>query len=220
MQLRVGAMQLLIDGPDAGAAAATVVLSHGAGAPMDSPFMAFFAQGLAAAGLRVMRFEFPYMAKRRADGRKRPPDRVEVLLDNWREAIASTGVPIGRLVIGGKSMSGRIASMVADEAGVLGLVCLGYPFHPPGKPEATRVTHLADLRTPTLIVQGTRDPLGSQAEVAGYSLSSAIRVHWLADGDHGFVPRVASGRIESDNWQEALTTLTNFVAELKGSSER
>jgi Predicted hydrolase of the alpha/beta-hydrolase fold len=205
------AIELLIDGADAGSAATTLVLAHGAGAPMDSPFMASFAEALAAGGLRVVRFEFPYMAGRRRGGPKRPPDRAPVLLATWKEAIEATGTPAERLVIGGKSLGGRMASMIADEAGVRGLVCLGYPFHPPGKPEATRIAHLEQLRTPTLILQGSRDPFGGEAEVTGYPLSDAIRLHWLADGDHGFKPRAASGRTERHNWQDALAAVIDFV---------
>ncbi|MCP5367196.1 MAG: alpha/beta fold hydrolase [Hyphomicrobiales bacterium] len=201
---------LLLDG-DA-AAPVTVALAHGAGAPMDSPFMAAFAQGLAERGLRVARFEFPYMAGRRAAGSKRPPDRAPVLEAAWRAVIDHLGP--GRLVIGGKSMGGRIASMVADDAGVRGLVCLGYPFHPPGRPEKTRVAHLETLRTPTLILQGTRDPLGNADEVPGYPLSPAIRVHWLADGDHGLKPRKASGRTEAGNWAEAMDAIAEFARRL------
>jgi len=198
---------LLFDGP--ADAALTVALAHGAGAPMDSPFMATFADGLAAAGLRVARFEFPYMEARRKDGRKRPPDRAPVLLDTWRGVIARLGRD--NLVIGGKSLGGRMASLIADEAGVRGLVCLGYPFHPPGRPEKTRTEHLAALKTPTLILQGTRDPLGNADDVAGYTLSPAIRVHWLADGDHGFKPRKASGYSERQNWDEAVKAIAAFV---------
>lgn len=198
---------LLFDGPSD--AAVTVALAHGAGAPMDSPFMAAFAEGLAAAGLRVARFEFPYMARRRAEGTKRPPDRAPVLLDAWRAVIGELGA--GNLVIGGKSMGGRMASMVADEAGVRGLVCLGYPFHAPGRPEKPRTEHLELLETPTLIVQGTRDTLGNAEDVAGYALSPAIRVRWLADGDHGFKPRKASGRTEAENWAEAMAAIVDFV---------
>ena len=200
----------LIDGPDA--APLTVALAHGAGAPMDSPFMAAFAEGLAAAGYRTVRFEFPYMAKRRADGRSRPPDRTDTLLAAWRDVIAELGAE--RLVIGGKSLGGRMATMIADEAGVCGAVALGYPFHPPGKPDAARTDHLENLRTPTLILQGSRDPFGDVDDVAGYALSSVIRVHWLADGDHSFVPRKASGRTEVQNRQEALGVVSEFLAEL------
>ena len=128
----------------------TVVLAHGAGAGMDTPFMTFFAEGLAAGGLRIVRFEFPYMAERRRTGKKRPPDREPVLRATWLTVIEQIGAK--NLVIGGKSMGGRIASMVADDAGAAGLVCLGYPFHPTGKPEKLRVDHLHDLKTPTLTI--------------------------------------------------------------------
>ena len=133
---------LVFDGPDD--AELTIALAHGAGAPMDSPFMATIAAGLAATGLRVARFEFPYMNRRRIDGTRRPPDRAPVLLETWRAVI--TTLRPGRLVIGGKSLGGRIASMLADQAGVRGLVCLGYPFHAPGKPAAPErlIPHPAD----------------------------------------------------------------------------
>lgn len=190
-----------------------IVLAHGAGAPMDSPFMTFFAEGLAEAGYRVVRFEFPYMAARRRDGRNRPPDRANTLLDAWCSVIDRLGPE--RLVIGGKSLGGRMASMVADRAGVRGLVCLGYPFHPPGKRDVVRTQHLQALRTPALILQGTRDPFGNREDVAGYDLSSAIRVHWLEDGDHGFAPRVASGRTAQQNLGEALNMVCRFVQTLQ-----
>jgi uncharacterized protein len=123
--------EFLFDGPKN--ADRTIVLAHGAGAPMDSDFMNVIASGLAKSGLRVARFEFPYMVKRREDGRRRPPDCAPVLLESYLQVVAELGPE--NLIIGGKSMGGRIASMVAGAAGVAGLVCLGYPFHPPGKPE-------------------------------------------------------------------------------------
>jgi len=187
----------------------TLALAHGAGAPMDSPFMTFFAASLAASEVRVARFEFPYMAARRSGGAKRPPDRTDVLLASWRAAIAALGPE--RLVIGGKSLGGRIASMVADDAGVLGLVCLGYPFHPPGRPERTRIRHLQSLRTPALILQGTRDPFGSRDEVETYPLSPAIALHWLPDGDHGFAPRAASGPTLAGNLEDARVAVAAFL---------
>jgi predicted alpha/beta-hydrolase family hydrolase len=190
----------------------TIALAHGAGAPMDSPFMAAFAEGLAAEGFRVARFEFPYMVKRRLIGTRRLPDRAPVLLDAWRAVIAALGP--GRLVIGGKSLGGRMASLVADETGVRGLVCLGFPFHAPGKPATERIGHMANLVTPTLILQGERDTLGNAHEVAGYDLSGAVRVHWLADGDHGFKPRRASGLTEGQNWDEAMAEIAKFVSGL------
>lgn len=201
---------LVFDGP--AAAPLTIALAHGAGAPMDSPFMAAFAEGLAAEGFRVVRFEFPYMVKRRLTGTRRPPDRAPVLLEAWRAVIAALGP--GRLVIGGKSLGGRMASLVADETGVRGLVCLGFPFHAPGKPATERIGHMANLVTPTLILQGERDTLGNAGEVAGYDLSGAVRVHWLADGDHGFKPRRASGLTERQNWDEAMAEIAKFVSGL------
>ena len=113
----------------------TVVLAHGAGAPMDSPFMEEIANGCAAAKLRCIRFEFPYMARRRTDGARPGPDRAPVLEKCWHNVVAAIGNP-DRLIIGGKSMGGRIASHIADQAAVAGLVCLGYPFHPPGRIDA------------------------------------------------------------------------------------
>lgn len=204
---------LLIDTPpQGGAAPLTFAFAHGAGAPMDTPFMTFFAEGLAARGWRVVRFEFPYMAARRQGDRRPPPDRQPVLLATWRMVIAALGAKT--LVIGGKSMGGRMASLLADESGVAGLACLGYPFHPAGKPERLRTEHLATLKTPCLICQGTRDPLGNAEEVAGYALSPAIRLHWAEDGDHDLKPRKASGRTADQNWTETLNALDGFFRSL------
>ena len=203
-------IDFLWNGPEDGP---LLVLAHGAGAPMDSAALQALARGLAAEGLRVARFEFPYMRARRTEKRQRPPDREPVLLDTWRTVVAELG-GAGPLVIGGKSMGGRMASMIADEVGARGLVCLGYPFHPPGKPQQTRTAHLEHLRTPTLVVQGTRDAFGTPEDVAGYTLSPAIRLVWLEDGDHSFKPRASSGRTEKQNVQEAITAVVGFVRSL------
>jgi predicted alpha/beta-hydrolase family hydrolase len=202
---------LLFDGPED--ASLTLVLAHGAGAPMNSPFLNVVARGVAEGGVRVARFEFPYMRARRQGGRRGAPDRGPVLEEAWREVITHLGGG-ERLVIGGKSLGGRIASMVADQAGVRGLVCLGYPFHPPGKPERLRTKHLEDLRTPALIVQGTRDTCGSREDVAGYRLSQSIQIAWIEDGDHSFKPRANSGRTEARNLSEAITRVREFLAGL------
>lgn len=180
---------------------------------MDSPFMNAMARKLADRGLRVARFEFPYMRSRR-EGRGRPPDREPVLLQAWRDAVEALGGG-DRVVVGGKSMGGRMASMIADEAGVRGLVCLGYPFHPPGRPATLRVRHLEALRTPALIVQGTRDALGSREEVEGYTLSPAIRLVWLEDGDHSFKPRVSSGHTEAGHLVAAVEAVAGFMGSLR-----
>lgn len=199
--------EFLFNGPEN--AGKTVALAHGAGAPMDSEFMEFFAAGLAAQGLRVARFEFPYMIKRREDGKRRPPDRAPVLLETYLNIAAELGPE--NLIVGGKSMGGRIASMIADEAGVAGLVCLGYPFHPPGKPDKLRTEHLAEMKTPALILQGERDPFGKRDEVAGYTLSKAIKVDFVPDGDHDLKPRKASGRTRQENWADAADRMAAFI---------
>ena len=198
---------LLVEGPDRGR---TLVLAHGAGAPMDSPFMRHMAEALASEGLRTVRFEFPYMQERRRTGRRRPPDSGESLSCAWREVVERLGGG-EQMVIGGKSLGGRIASMIADDIGARGLVCLGYPFHPSGKPDVLRVAHLRELRTPTLIVQGTRDALGRRDEVEGYDLSPNLRLIWLEDGDHSFKPRVRSGRTERQNMDQAIEAVAGFV---------
>lgn len=202
-----GPHTLLFDGPEA--ASDVVVLAPGAGAGMRHPFMASMAARLADHGLRVARFEFPYMA--RADGgRIARPDPERVLRATWLEVVEQLRGG-ARLVIGGKSMGGRYASMIADEAGVRGLVCLGYPFHPLGRPERTRTAHLEALRTPALIVQGTRDPMGSRADVEGYALSPSMRVLWLEDGDHSFKPRRASGFTVAQHLATAADAVADFV---------
>lgn len=203
-------VKFLLDGPDG--APLTVALAHGSGGAMDSPFMNTIAEGLAAAGLRAARFEFPYMAEGRKDGKSRPPDRIDVLRDSWLEAIAALGAD--DLVIGGKSLGGRVASLVAEQAQVRGLICLGYPFHPPDKPEALRVGHLLDMRMPTLILQGTRDPFGRPAEIRNYALPPNVRIHWLADGDHSFKPRKSSGVTEAANLAEAVSAIVDFTTDL------
>jgi uncharacterized protein len=199
----------IVDGPKT--AAKIFLFAHGAGAAMDSPFMQRVAEGVAASGIRVIRFEFPYMQRRREAGRGGAPDPPRVLMQSFRDAIDDAGGSSG-LMIGGKSMGGRIASMVADEAKVRGVVCLGYPFHPPGKLEKTRTSHLESLRTPTLILQGTRDSFGSREDVGGYKLSKAIQIEWLEDGDHSFKPRARSGRTEADNVRAAIALAAEFIA--------
>jgi len=202
--------EILRSGPDSTEKA--LVLAHGAGAGMRSPFMESFAAGLAARGVTVFRFEFPYMREIGATGRRRPPNPLAVLEAAWRGVIAELSPR--RLIIGGKSMGGRVASLVADDSNAAGLVCLGYPFHPPGKPEKLRTAHLATLRTPALICQGTRDPFGTRADVAAYTLSPAIQMLWLEDGNHSLEPRRASGLTAEDNWNRAMDRIAGFVSNL------
>jgi predicted alpha/beta-hydrolase family hydrolase len=204
-------MPYLIDGPaDAGT---HLILAHGAGEGPDSPFMTRVAQTLAAGGVRVTRFAFPYMAAMAGGAPRRPPDRTAVLLAAWRRVIAAARANgPKRLAIGGKSLGGRMASLIADEEGVAGLVCLGYPFHPPGRLEVLRTDHLAGIRTPTLICQGTRDPFGRPDEVAGYSFSPTVRLAWIPGGEHGFRPDKASGRTWEANLNQAAAEVQAFLA--------
>jgi uncharacterized protein len=184
----------------------TILLAHGAGAPMDSAWMNAFADRLAAKHIRVARFEFSYMAARRTGEGRKPPPRAETLLGEYRSAVEALG-PVSKLFIGGKSMGGRVASMVADqlyaEQKIAGLVCLGYPFHPPGSPQKLRTAHLEKLVAPTLICQGERDPFGAKDEVSGYRLPPAISLFWLPDGDHDFKPRKDSAATAKGNLDAA-----------------
>jgi uncharacterized protein len=185
------------------------LFAHGAGGAMDSPFMTDVARAMGERGIRVVRFEFPYMAARRAGKKSGAPDRQPVLLEAWRRVIDEHGGG-PRVFVGGKSLGGRMASMVADETGARGLVCFGYPFHPPGKPERTRTAHLAELRTPALILQGTRDPFGTRDDVSAYVLSKAIEIEWLEGADHSLKSKVAA----------AVDRASRFIAgEGTGSSE-
>ena len=111
-------------------------------------------------------------------------------------------------------MGGRIASIIADQVDAAGLVCLGYPFHPPDKPEKLRTEHLVDLQTPALFCQGERDAFGNRSEDYGYSLSRQIRFSWVIDGDHSFKPRKKSGRTLEQNFDGAITSISNFVISL------
>lgn len=180
-------MQYLIDGPEN--ARHSFLFAHGAGGAMDTSFMNIVARALAEHGVRVVRFEFPYMAARRTSNKRGAPDRQPVLLDTFRKVVDDHGGG-ATVIVGGKSMGGRMASMIADEVGARGLLVFGYPFHPPGKPEQTRTAHLEHLRTPSLILQGTRDTFGTRADVAGYTLSPAIRIEWMEGGDHSLKGKV------------------------------
>jgi predicted alpha/beta-hydrolase family hydrolase len=185
--------QFLFDGPED--ARVTLLLAHGAGAPMDSASMNATTKVLASRGFRVARFEFGYMASRRTSEGKKPPPKAEKVMPEYLAAVDDLGPTNGPLIIGGKSMGGRVASMVADALfnanRIAGLLCIGYPFHPPGRPEQLRTAHLVGLKTPTLICQGTRDEFGDRYEVGEFGLSDEIELFWLEDGDHDLKPRKA-----------------------------
>lgn len=190
------------------------IFAHGAGAGMDHDFMSAVAKGLAEKGIQVIRFNFPYMIKRAEDGKRRPPDRAPKLLDAYQSIIAEYAhQPV---VIGGKSMGGRMASLLEQESLVAGIACLGFPFHPPGKPENYKGDHLEELTKPTLILQGERDTFGKREEFSGFSLADSVCVDFIPDGDHSFKPRKSSGYTEQDNIQLAVSKLADFIFEVYG----
>ena len=210
-------VSFLFDGPED--ARVTILLAHGAGAPMDSASMNATAKAFAEAGFRVARFEFGYMAARRTQDGRKPPPRAESVMPEYVAAIDDLGPTNGPLLIGGKSMGGRVASMVADklfEAGrIAGLVCLGYPFHPPAKPDQLRTKHLVGMKTPALIVQGTRDEFGVRDEVSTYELSDKIKVHWVEDGDHDLKPRKSvTGFGQAEALRQVAATVKDWAAKL------
>ncbi len=195
-----------------------LLLAHGAGAPMTSPFMEVMSQRLAAHGIAVHRFEFPYMGQRRTGGSRRPPPKAEILTDAFKATItvwAAHHARPTRLVIGGKSLGGRVASLIADDlfatGSIAGVVCLGYPFHPPRKPDALRTAHLESLKCPALIVQGTRDPFGTRKDVESYQLANSIAFHWVQDGDHDLKPRPASGIGADQALDGAAEAIAQFI---------
>ena len=195
----------------ASSAQAILLLAHGAGAPMDSDFMAQLSASLADRGVSVARFEFPYMRRIRQEGRRRPPDRAATLLAAFKAqwlALSDSSLPVW---IGGKSMGCRMATMLAAELAVDGAVAFGYPFHPPGKPEKTRTEHFPAITAPLLICQGQRDVFGKPDEVASYALPDNIDLHWLSDGDHDFKPRKRSGITQQQLIEEAARKAAQFM---------
>ena len=175
-----------------------------------------------ARGFAVTRFEFAYMAARRTGGPRRPAPKAELLIAEFDEIVRASlksQPPAQTLIIGGKSLGGRVASLIADDAfragHVAGLICLGYPFHPPGQPEKRRTAHLEHLACPALIVQGVRDPFGNRTEIEALTLSPALQLHWIADGDHDFGPRGNSGLTRKGNLSAAADAVAAFAAGLE-----
>lgn len=172
--------------------------------------MAFFATELAARGQRVVRFNFPYMEA----GRK-APDKQAVLVDSFRAVADHVRVDAERVIVGGKSMGGRIAShAVAEGMAADGLVFLGYPLHPPGRPDRIRDDHLHDIKTPMLFVEGTRDPFCplETLEQVRASLPGPTRIHVVDDGDHSLKVRKSSGRDTAAAWTEAVGAIEAWLS--------
>lgn len=219
-------MELLQNGPIDGP---VYIFAHGAGADMQSEFMTQVAERLADKGIRVIRFNFPYMIKRKEDGKRRPPDRAPKLLAAYEAVIRYLACPV---IIGGKSMGGRMASMLmadnadrdeCDRLSILGAACLGFPFHATGKEPKDRLDHLTSLQEPLLIVQGARDTMGSQEEVQGYvddnRVNSSIKIQWLEDGDHDLKPRKVSGHNHQDHIESAINSVAEYVLALNEGNQ-
>lgn len=209
MSLESQQHKIMIDGDDK--AAVTVLLAHGAGAGMDHEFMADIAEKLADHGVRVVRFNFPYMLTRAQDGKKRPPDRAPKLLADFEEQINTFHREGQHLFLAGKSMGGRMASHLSEHPIVTGVMCLGFPFHPPGKPENYKGEHLVNITKPTLILQGERDTFGTKEECQSFAFSDAIHVDFIPDGDHSLKPRVKSGFTEQGNRALAVSKMMAFI---------
>lgn len=193
-----------------------LVLAHGAGAPADSPFMEELASALDVQGVASVRFEFPYMQKRRQDGKKRPPDRQPRLLECFRSVLAAIRAEVGEacpVLVGGKSMGGRMATILAaEQAGIDGVVCFGYPFHPPGKPDNWRIDHFPEIECPLLVVQGTRDPFGKPEEVTARQKELGnCQVVWLEGGNHDLQPLARQPETREDLIGHAAVQVRQFI---------
>ena len=203
-------------GPKRGADRA-VLLAHGAGVDMHTTTLTTVADALAAAGIPSLRFNFPYMAAGRR-GPDRPPVLATAVRDATAELARRTKLPSDRLVLGGRSMGGRICSLVVadpdDPLPALGLVLLGYPLHPPGRAEQLRVEHFPRIRVPCLFVSGTRDAFGTPDELQRHAqeIKGSVRWHWIDTGDHGFKPLKASGLTTAGVLTGVADDVVEFVA--------
>ncbi|MBN1954180.1 MAG: hypothetical protein JW900_03925 [Anaerolineae bacterium] len=190
-----------------------LILAHGAGEAMDSELLTCIAERVAVHGIRVVRFEFPYMQRWRQDGRQRAPNSVNVLRESWLRVLEAHGGG-RRNFIGGRSLGGRIAAQIAIQSEARGLVCLDYPFHPRGKPQALRLKDLQEMTIPTLVLQGSRDVFGNREEVIQYPLSPQVNLVWLEGGDHAFRLSRGSDKIQLGHWEVAVETLVSFLVAL------
>lgn len=209
IQTPAGPVSYLVDGDKADT---VVVLAPGAGADMRAEFMEVFAKGFAARGARVVRFNFAY-----AEQGRKSPDRQPVLEDTYRAVVEHVRASMSpkKLVLGGKSMGGRIASHIAASGTeVDGLVFLGYPLHPPGRPDRLRDAHLYDIKAPMLFVEGTRDsfcPLETLERVRA-KIAAPNDLYVVDDGDHSLKVRKSSGRSTPEAWEEAITAVAQWIS--------
>ncbi|MGY4877273.1 alpha/beta fold hydrolase [Vreelandella aquamarina] len=189
-----------------------LLFAHGAGSGQDSFFMRQFATEVAEYGIQLMTLDFAYMRKMNIEERRRPPPKVERLVDElayWYGLIAAE--KDSPLWIGGKSMGGRVASMLAAQQHVAGVIITGYPFHPPRSPDRLRLAHWSAVSAPSLILQGERDPFGRPHEVETYVLPGNVQVEWLPSGDHDLKPLRSSGLDQCELIRQAAQEAARFM---------
>lgn len=188
---------------------AEFVMAHGAGQSKDSEFMQTCSQLFAKHQILCTQFNFDYMEKAIALGKRRPPDIMSKLMIRFQSELTSmSGIP---LFIGGKSMGGRVSTMILQESKALGAVCFGYPFHPPGKPEKLRIEHFQEITKPIVILQGERDPFGKRVEINDYLLPGNIDIQFIEDGEHSFKPLKSSPVSWHDNIIDAVEKAVQFI---------
>lgn len=189
---------------------ANFVFAHGAGAGQNSEFMQLIANGIAKQNINVIRFNFAYMQLAEELGKRRPPDRADKLIVHFNAVVSGINKSLP-IFIGGKSMGGRMASMLLEKSNALGCICMGYPFHPLGKREKLRTEHLLAINKPVLILQGERDTFGTREEVDTFNLSERVELSYLTDGDHSFKPRKASGATLEANLNQIIEHSITFI---------
>jgi len=193
---------------------ALVIFAHGAGADKSHEFMEQVSDTLNRHNINVLRFNFPYMDARLAEGNRRPPDRMPKLLQCFETIIDELDCHLP-IFLAGKSMGGRVAATLASDKklNALGVMCLGYPFHPQKKPDKLRLEPLQETQKPILILQGTRDALGSEVEIVNYEYSALCHCIFFADGDHNLKPRVKSGFTHNEHIEAAVNEMVKFIDE-------
>ncbi len=194
--------------PDEGQAPLCLIYAPGAGSNINDPFGQFLSGYLAESGVASIRFQFPYMQKG-----KRRPDSPKLLEETWKEAIRAGRSTASKMVIGGRSMGGRIASQVAAQGTeVDALALFAYPLRPPNNPSKVRDTHLPEVTVPAFMCSGTRDSFGTPDELRETAAKMQKATFYLLDGaDHGFSVLKSSGRTREDVWREAADGFSRWL---------
>ncbi|WP_420820519.1 alpha/beta family hydrolase [Saliniradius amylolyticus] len=195
---------------------AKLILAHGAGAGMESDFMRQMDDLLKERGIEVQRFNFPYMQKALEENKKRPPNPMPKLIEAFEQQVSGAGGELP-LFVGGKSMGARVALSICHLSPVRGAIALGYPLHPPGKPEKLRLEPLQQADKPVLIVQGERDTFGNREDWQNIELEAHLTLSFLADGDHSLKPRKRSGYDYDTHMASAADCISGFINQQLGN---